>query len=124
MAETLDALLQQFNEGTASPPVPAQRPQPSALELDQIERHRRDAQVAEEQHQRNLAQQAPSPDQALQAAVRMFRSGDLADADATVAEGYILARSLRRCIQRGCVIRRCPSGGESHRDCAQGTIRR
>jgi hypothetical protein len=92
MAETLDALLKEFDTGTASPP-PAQPPQPSALELDQIERHARDAAVAEEQHQRNLQAQNPSPEQALQAAVRMFRSGDLADADEVAAEGYILARS-------------------------------
>jgi hypothetical protein len=88
MAETLDALLKEFNTGTATP-QPALSPQ----EQDSIERHQRDAQVAEEQHQRNLQARNPSPEQALQAAVRMFRSGDLADADEVAAEGYILARS-------------------------------
>jgi len=93
--DTLEQLVEEFERGVAAPP-PAQPLPPSPqqrLQQAQVDRHARDAAVAEAEHQRNV--QARNPEQALAQAVRTFKAGDLAGESDTLVEGYLLSRARR-----------------------------
>ena len=88
MAETLEQLMQEFQSTAAPPPVPAQPAPQQQMEQASIDRHARDAAVAETEHQRNT--------RALEQAVQQFkRTPDLAGESSTLIEGYLLARARR-----------------------------
>ena len=89
MAQTLEQLVQEFERGVAAPP-PAQPPQPSPqqqLQQAEVDRHARDAAVAEQQHQRNT--------RALEQAVQRFKADGLSGESDVVVEGFLLAKARR-----------------------------
>jgi hypothetical protein len=87
--DTLEQLVQEFERGVAAPP-PAQPPPPSPqqqLHQADVDRHARDAAVAEHQHQRN--------ERALADAVKSFKRDGLSGESDVVVEGYLLAKARR-----------------------------
>ena len=89
MAENLDDLIKEFERGVAarlpaSPPAPTAQQQVQQAEID---RHARDAAVAETQHQRNT--------RALEQAVQRFKADGLSSESDVVVEGFLLAKARR-----------------------------
>ena len=95
---TLDALIAELEKGSSAPEAA-----PSEVQQAAIARHRRDAAMADQQHEQNVLKQAQPTaeemqqrnEEVLAQAVRRFKDGALANESDALVEGYLLATARR-----------------------------